>query len=324
MRILIAEDDLTSRNVLSSILKKAGHEVLETANGAEAWEELQRPNAPRLLILDWMMPEVDGPELIRMVRSVESDHSHYMVLLTTKGDKEDIIRGLQSGANDYVGKPFHSGELLARVEVGRRMIEMQDALIESRELLARVAAYDDLTNMLNRRAALEHLRGELARAKRQRSCLAVGICDVDHFKKVNDKYGHGTGDDVLLGFSRILHENIREYDCVGRIGGEEFLLIVPVETKSVDIAAFERLRKFISESRIETRSGELTVTASFGVAFTDGQDSVDDILEIADGALYRAKAGGRNCVCVDGRFRLQKRMTTYAGNEATLNSNGID
>ena len=128
MKILIAEDDLTSRNVLAGVLRKSGHEVVETVNGAAAWDALRQPGAPALVILDWMMPEMDGPEVVRRVRALQTDRPPYIILLTTKGDKADIIAGLEAGANDYLAKPFDSGELRARVEVGRRMVEMQGAL----------------------------------------------------------------------------------------------------------------------------------------------------------------------------------------------------
>lgn len=219
MRILIAEDDFTSRTVLAGVLKKSGHEVVETINGAEAWDALRQPDAPPLVILDWMMPEVDGPEVVRRVRALQTDRPPYVIMLTTKGDKADIIAGLEAGANDYLAKPFDPGELRARVEVGRRMVEMQAALIKSREMLAQEASHDPLTGLLNRRAILDRLREEFARAGRHGDLLALGMCDIDHFKQVNDTYGHQTGDDVLCGLAQILSESIREYDSVGRMGG---------------------------------------------------------------------------------------------------------
>ncbi|MDA8124243.1 MAG: response regulator transcription factor [Deltaproteobacteria bacterium] len=129
MRILIAEDDLTSRTILSEVLKKYGHTVLATQNGAEAWQVMQQPDAPPLAILDWMMPEMDGPEVVRLIRARQTDRPPYLILLTTKGEKADIIAGLKGGANDYLAKPFDPGELRARIEVGRRMVEMQEALV---------------------------------------------------------------------------------------------------------------------------------------------------------------------------------------------------
>jgi two-component system, cell cycle response regulator len=295
MRILIAEDDLTSRCILSAALRKGGHEVVETINGAEAWETLQQPGAPALAILDWIMPEMDGLEVVHHVRALQSPKPPYIIMLTSKGEKVNIIAGLDAGADDYVVKPFDLGELQARVEVGRRLVEMQAALIESREALAHQATHDPLTGMLNRRAILDCLDKELARAGRHGGdTLAVGACDIDHFKRVNDTYGHQTGDDVLCGLVKILRENLRNYDSVGRMGGEEFLLITPMKERMDPMYMFDRLCMTVAESKITTRSGALSVTVSIGVTCATAGSTVDAILGVADTALYRAKAQGRN------------------------------
>ncbi len=231
MKILIADDDLTSRAILSGVLKKEGYEVEAAVNGAEAWRVLRQPDAPSLVILDWMMPEMNGPEVVRRVRALETDRPPYVLMLTSRGDKADIVAGLDAGANDYLAKPFDPGELYARVEVGRRMVEMQAALIASRETLAQQATHDPLTGLLNRRAILEKLQQELSRASRIGGEWAVGMCDIDHFKQVNDTYGHQTGDEVLCGLARILNESLRPYDSVGRLGGEEFLVIATIKAQ---------------------------------------------------------------------------------------------
>jgi two-component system, cell cycle response regulator len=295
VRILIAEDDFTSRNMLAAVLKKSGYEVVETSNGSEAWEEMQKSDTPRLAVLDWMMPEMDGLEVVCRVRTLQTDRPPYIIILTAKGDKADMIAGLDAGADDYLAKPFHPGELRARVEVGRRMIEMQNKLIESREALAHEATHDSLTGILNRRAILDHLQKELARAGRNGDTLAIGVCDIDHFKQVNDTYGHQTGDDVLCQLSRILSNSFRNYDCVGRMGGEEFLIITSMKAETDPVSAFNRLCAQIAESGISTRSGMLSITVSIGVACANAESVVDEILGAADTALYQAKAQGRNC-----------------------------
>jgi two-component system, cell cycle response regulator len=296
MRILIAEDDFTSRIVLEGVLKKEGHEVTATVNGAEAWQVLQQPGAPSLAILDWMMPEMDGLEVVRRVRALHTDRPPYIIMLTTKGDKADIIAGLDAGANDYLSKPFDAGELRSRVEVGRRMVEMQSALIESLDALAHQATHDPLTGILNRQAILSHLHRELSRASRQGDMLAIGMCDIDHFKEINDTYGHQTGDDVLCGFTRILIEGLREFDLVGRIGGEEFLVIAPMSAGAEGESLYERLCNKVAESSIMTRSGELSITVSIGVVWATAGGTMDEILEVVDSALYQAKDQGRNRV----------------------------
>ena len=301
MRILIADDDLTSRTLLASVLKKAGHEVQAVINGADAWHALRQPDAPELVILDWMMPEMDGPEVVRRVRALATERPPYILMLTARGEKSDIVAGLEAGANDYLAKPFDLGELRSRTEVGRRMIEMQAALVGSREALAHLATHDPLTGLLNRRAILDQLNREISRASRDRGMWAVGMCDIDHFKRINDTYGHQTGDDVLTGFARILTERLRPYDFAGRMGGEEFLVIAAIRAGADPVAPFSRLCVRIAASRIPTRSGVLSITASIGVASATAGVRADQMLEAADAALYRAKDAGRNRVAHDGR-----------------------
>lgn len=296
MRILIAEDDLTSRRILAAVLKKAGHEPVETVNGLEAWEALQQPDAPRLVILDWMMPEIDGSEVLRRVRALPDDRPPYIIMLTSKTNKTEIIAGLDAGANDYLTKPFDVGELLARVKVGRRMVEMQEQLAESREALAHEATHDPLTGMLNRRAILDLLHKELARAGRHADGVSIGICDIDHFKSFNDTYGHQTGDDVLCELARVMTACCREYDYIGRLGGEEFLIIAPAKAGANTNCLYDRLRISVAGTKMETRSGILSVTVSIGVVIANSYDTADDLVGTADAALYRAKAEGRNRV----------------------------
>ena len=308
MRILIAEDDFTSRTMLTGVLKKSGHEVVAAVNGFEAWQILQQPDTPRLVILDWMMPEMDGLEVLRLIRHLETDRPLYVIMLTAKGDKADIIAGLDAGANDYLPKPFDSGELRSRIEVGCRMIEMQDTLVKSREILSYQATHDPLTNLLNRRAIFDRLHVELARARRYGDVLTIGMIDIDHFKKVNDTYGHLAGDDVLCGFVEILSRSFREYDTLGRIGGEEFLAIVPMKTGVDCLPVFRRALLTVAESDIPTRSGRLSVTISIGVATATSESSVDEILAVADASLYLAKNDGRNRISYNGRCFFEENI----------------
>ena len=301
MKILIAEDDFTSRLLLTAVLTKFGYEVVVTENGAESWEELQKPNAPSVVILDWMMPAMDGLEVVSRVRAMQLPHQPYIIMLTAKGDKSSIVDGLDAGADDYVTKPFDPEELRARVNVGCRMIKTQDALIESQEILSHQATHDSLTGLLNRRAILSRLREEIARANRYGSSLAVGMCDIDHFIQFNDMYGHQTGDDVLCELAQIMRKSIREYDSAGRLGGEEFLVITPMKEGAHCLPIFGRMCIQIAESAIPTRSGVLSVKISIGVACSLLDKSADDILKAADAALYRAKNEGRNRVVHDMR-----------------------
>jgi len=296
MRILIAEDDFTSRTMLAAVLRKGGHEVVEAINGAEAWQVLQQPDAPKMAIIDWMMPEMDGLELVHRVRGLPTDQPPYLIMLTSKGEKADIIAGLDAGANDYLGKPFDPGELRARVNVGFRMVEMQAALIESREALAHQATHDPLTGMFNRRAILDHLHKRLAHARRHGQPLAVGICDIDHFKRINDTHGHQTGDDILCGLAARLKQCLRDDDTVGRMGGEEFLIVSTMRAATDGLALFARIRAQVAETALESRSGDLHITLSIGVAIALVSSTVDSLLERGDLALYQAKNEGRNRV----------------------------
>jgi len=312
MQILISEDDFTSRIALTGVLQKNGYEVAVTVNGAEAWDVLRQPDAPRLAILDWMMPEMDGLEVVRRVRTLESDRPPYIILLTARDEKADIIVGLEAGANDYLAKPFDAGELRARVEVGRRLVELQDALCESREILRHQATHDPLTGLLNRRAIFDHLNKEIARQERQGGALAVGICDIDHFKRCNDTYGHQTGDEILCELARILKTQVREVDAVGRMGGEEFLIVVPLEGGCDYLSSFIRLCSLVEQTRIPTKAGNLSCTLSIGVACSTPGVTMDEILEAADAALYQAKNEGRNRVVYDvSPFKEESHAHSY-------------
>jgi len=300
MKILIAEDDFTSRMVLTGILQKFGHEVVTTENGAEAWLAMQQPDAARLAILDWMMPEMDGVEVCRRIRTLETDQPPYIIILTSKGEHTDIVAGLDAGADDYLSKPFNPGVLRARVNVGRRMLEMQDKLLEARNALVHQAMHDPLTGIFNRRAISEALAQEISRERRQHNGLALGICDIDYFKKVNDTYGHLVGDEVLCGVVSLLKKSLREYDTLGRFGGEEFVVIAPcVKENNVDLV-YERLRSTVADTPIPTQAGNIAITISIGVESWRVNETENDLLASADLALYQAKTEGRNRVCHAG------------------------
>jgi diguanylate cyclase (GGDEF)-like protein len=296
MRILVAEDDFTSRSILVAILKKWGYDPLVTENGTAAWEALQRPDAPELVLLDWDMPGMNGPEVCRRLREIDTPHPAYVILLTARGEKGDIVLGLEAGANDYISKPFDSEELQARIRVGRRMLELQSSLREARDALAHQATHDALTGLLNRRAILARLNEELSRAKRENGTLSLGMCDLDHFKKVNDTLGHQAGDDVLIAFTQCLQPQLREQDSFGRYGGEEFIVIAPCPPGGTEEGLYERLCARVAETEIRTKSGPVSLTVSIGVARGTGQSTADALLAASDEALYQAKAAGRNRV----------------------------
>jgi two-component system, cell cycle response regulator len=295
MRILIAEDDLTSRTMLMAIVKKWGYEPVAVIDGSAALAALQEEGAPQLAILDWNMPGMNGLDVCRKLRESNPADPPYIIFLTSRSEKDSIIEGLEAGANDYVIKPHDNGELLARIRVGQRMLEMQNAMNVAKNALTHQAMYDSLTGILNRRAILETLQKEMCRAMRQGSALSIGMCDIDHFKLVNDNHGHQTGDDVLCGFVHTIQNSLRNCDFIGRYGGEEFLIVAPGSLGGEDVL-YERLRARVAEQGINTRSGEISVTVSIGVVRVTAASTVDDLLAAADAALYHAKNSGRNRV----------------------------
>ena len=300
MKILVADDDLTTRLVLTGVLRKWGHEVVAAVDGTEAWETMQRVDAPMLAILDWMMPGLSGVEVCGLVRSLQSDQPPYLILLTSKGGKADIVAGLEAGADDYLAKPFDPDELRARVNVGRRIIDLEARLLEARDALAHEATHDHLTGAFNRRAFVGYLTRAISEERRHHDGLALGICDVDEFKKINDTHGHQVGDQVLVGLVGILSGSLRAHDVLGRHGGDEFVVLAG-HLGDADLGAFfERLRAAVAGHPILTKAGEVSITLSFGVSGWTDDQTEDGLLAAADAALYRAKGAGRNRVAVAG------------------------
>jgi diguanylate cyclase (GGDEF)-like protein len=313
MRVLIADDDRVSRRLLRAILEKNHCEVVEAEDGSGAWAALQKPDSPRLAILDWMMPGMDGTQICNGLRKRTSELYVYVLLLTTKNLKADVISGLEAGADDYLTKPFDVEELLARLRIGKRIIDLQGKLIAAREALRNSATHDFLTDLWNRRAVVDLLKSELNRTQRQHESLSIIILDIDHFKAINDTYGHQVGDTVLREVANKLSSIVRPYDAAGRYGGEEFLIVLPRcdEHDSVEIA--ERIRARIGDYPVDTYAGRISVTASLGVSTAGGGNSVEfeAFLRSADDALYRAKRAGRNRVEVAA-------LTSIPGNGASV------
>ncbi len=296
MRVLIAEDDPVSCHLLEAFLVKWGYQVVVTTDGTEAWRVLQQENPPRLAILDWMMPGMDGVEVCRKVRQRDAEPYIYILLVTAKGQKQDIIEGLEAGADDYLTKPFDAQELRARLRAGRRIIELQEQLLSAREQLKVEATHDPLTGLWNRTAILESLQRELARAQRDKTPTAVIMADLDHFKRINDTYGHLAGDAVLREAARRMSSSVRTYDSIGRYGGEEFLFVFPGSDLNGALTQAERLRSCINKEAMDIFEGAFPITMSLGVAASTEVKEADLLVRAADAALYRAKNGGRNRV----------------------------
>ena len=298
MKVLIAEDDRVSRRLLEATLTRWGYEAVVTRDGVEAWEVLQGSDPPPLAILDWMMPGMDGVEVCRKVRQRGQEPYIYLLLLTTKGRKENIIEGLDAGADDYLTKPFDPHELQVRLRTGKRIVTLQAELIEARETLRIQATHDPLTGVWNRRAIIEMLGNELARSIRDGPPVAVAIADLDHFKRINDTHGHMVGDAALCEAVSRMRTLLRPYDAIGRYGGEEFLIVLPGCTSHYAFKLAERLRIGIGQEPVNIPAGDIEVTSSLGVAASDDIAVLDAtaLIRAADIALYRAKAEGRNRV----------------------------
>lgn len=296
-RVLIADDDPVSNRILIKTLEGWGWKAVSTRNGAEAWRALQEPHV-RLALLDWEMPEADGPEICRRVRAATGKRYTYIILLTSRDRSEDIIAGLEAGADDYMIKPVKLQELKARLQTGRRIIELEDKLLQSQKKLYDLATKDSLTKLWNRRTILQFLEDELAHGRRTEAPTSVIMIDIDEFKSINDTCGHQAGDKVLATIASRLNKLVRPYDRIGRYGGDEFLIVLPncALTDAAGIA--ERLRSECIRKTAQFNRQPLGFTLSLGVSSSENRarPSADRIIQAADLGLYQAKRLGRNRV----------------------------
>ena len=275
-----------------------GYEVAVAENGSAALQILQADDPPRLALLDWMMPGLEGVEVCRVVREKKDEPYTYIILLTAQQSEEDLVTGMDAGADDYITKPFKLNELRLRLRAGRRIIELQNELLAARDTFRTKASHDSLTGLWNHAEILEILAHELSRAEREEKYVAVIMADIDFFKKINDSHGHLAGDVVLRSTAVKMHSLMRSYDFIGRYGGEEFLVILPDCNLEYAAAFAERLRISVSSDSIDTPEGRIPVTLSFGVA-ASSKDRLKDVYSLvnaADKALYWAKENGRNRV----------------------------
>ncbi len=299
--ILIAEDNPVSGKMLEKILVQEGHKVIFAKNGRVAMEKFNNEFCP-IIITDWMMPEMNGTELCRVIRAGDHQSYVYIIIVTANDAKEDIVTGLEAGADDYITKPYNHAELIARLNTGIRFLKLEESLKKANEEIRKLSVTDSLTGSYNRTFIAAQLPKELKRAIRYNRPLSVIFCDIDHFKKINDTFGHSAGDQVLKELVRTISNSVRiKLDWVGRYGGEEFLVILP-ET-DIHGACFlaERLREKVEAMVVKTMGETISITASFGVAGLNHEtayeaNAYEELISVADQYLYQAKNEGRNMV----------------------------
>jgi two-component system cell cycle response regulator len=301
VKILVADDDVVSLRMMQRVLKQHGYEVITATDGREAVNILADVDGPRLALIDWMMPELDGPGVCREVRDQHTGSYVYMLLLTARESSEDVVIGLKAGADDYLTKPCHPSELEARLHTGRRILQLEDKLVEAREEMRYKATHDGLTSLWDRTAILALLRSELNRSLRGQKPVSVLLCDVDNFKQINDSHGHPVGDEVLQEVSSRLLDSVRLHDAVGRYGGEEFLIMLNGCGEADMRLRAEQVRGAICDRPIQTERGPIFVSMSLGAITVEKWEKflpMEPLLKQVDAALYRAKAAGRNRVAL--------------------------
>ena len=312
LHLLLVEDDATQRVLLERLLARNGYSVDTAQTGMEALEKLATGQY-QMLVTDWDMPGMDGVVLCRHVRAARLPAYVYILLLTANSTTENVVAGLEAGADDYLCKPANEAELLARLYAGRRIVYLEQSLREANAHIEQLSVTDPLTYAFNRRYLNEHLPIEIERAHRHSRPLGLVMADLDRFKQVNDRHGHLVGDDVLRAFVKSVRAAIRpSSDWLARYGGEEFALVLAESDLDASIAVAERIRTECAQGPLETRAGALTVTASFGVAALDHSlgtsDALERLLREADAALYRSKRSGRNRVTPNAFVRSRSPL----------------
>lgn len=300
-RVLLVDDEPVQRMLVGRMLTRADYEVVTAEDGEQALKLVTQGDIS-LLITDWEMPKMDGLSLCRAVRSMDLDHYIYAIVVTSRDAVEHVVMGLQAGADDYLVKPVLEPELLARLNTGKRLIEMQRSLRLANEENLRLSITDALTGVFNRRYLMDQLQRELERAQRYQHPISLLLCDVDHFKRINDTHGHQTGDEVLISFAQSLHASLRDSDWIARYGGEEFVVVLPETNIEQASAVAERCRADLAAQPRQVGSATVSVTASFGVTGWEPGMSADMVLDkliaAADTGVYASKSAGRNRVTV--------------------------
>ncbi len=305
MNVLIAEDDAPSRKMLQSLLVKWGYTVTALRDGDEAWSILSQPDHPDLVILDWIMPGIEGPEIVKRLRIKENSRPHYIIIMTSASSENAAAYALDAGADDFICKPFNVNELRARIAVGCRVTSLHQALADklhkleaATETITRLASTDELTELHNRRSFNDFFALALSAARRHNHPLSLISIDIDNFKAVNDTFGHSVGDQLLKEFASLMLKMARAEDFAVRWGGDEFMILLPQTTGEAAYTLAERIRAAFEQNASWVTP--VAVTASFGVAQLREGEQGDTLISRADDALYIAKHEGRNRVITVG------------------------
>jgi diguanylate cyclase (GGDEF)-like protein len=297
--ILVVDDSPVHRKIVEQMLDSDAYSLMFARGGAEALK-IYEERSPCMVITDWMLPDFSGPELCQRIRLDTGRTYTYIILMTSRAEKDDVVKGLQAGADDYVTKPFDPAEMLARVGVGRRIVDLNRELSAKSRKLEEVARTDSLTALPNRRAIEEWSEKQLRGAARHGFPLWVVLGDIDNFKTINDTFGHDAGDIVLKTFAEVLKKNTRASDMCGRLGGDEFVLVVTHVEGGYIEDTVNRFREQFAALSFPLQGRSVQVTASFGIAGIQdkGLRELSDLLNRADQMLYESKRAGRNVVRV--------------------------
>jgi diguanylate cyclase (GGDEF)-like protein len=299
MQALVVDDSAVYRKLIGDHLRSWGFGVTLAETGSDAWRILEQPDAPKLVLLDWVLPDLDGIELCKRIRQAGASGPYvYVILLTSKEGRQNMLQAMEAGADDFLVKPVDELEMKARLLVGKRILDLQEELVSARESMRHAATHDSLTGLLNRGEIIAMFQRELERARRERAPVGAILCDIDHFKNVNDALGHLFGDEALREIGRRLQSQLRVYDGVGRYGGEEFLMILPNCDLPNTMMRANELRKIVASTPVLCSGVERLITMSMGVAVSagDGKNELEALLNQADAGLYAAKEKGRNRV----------------------------
>ena len=302
LRVLIADDERISRTLLMRVVESWGYETVEADSGNKAWELLNQDEPPRIAIIDWMMPGIDGVEICRRLYQRSGKPLIYTILLTSKTDESALIYALEQGAHDFQTKPANPGELRARLLVGKRFVEADDRLNESLARVEQMAATDALTGVANRRHFFQLAERELYRTQRTQTPVALLVIDIDNFKEINDTYGHAAGDAALCHLVAVCQLSLRRTDIIARFGGDEFIILLPECDPPTALHTAERLRHSIYATPVPEKEQAFQIEVTIGVATSMGgnypNEDIETLLRLADEALYEGKEAGRNRVAV--------------------------